>query len=127
MKKVIMFFLLLFIGVNGFAQKAEKDSIGSLWLYAETNRNEFIITAFKPDTVKSILFCADTSYIKGVENWIFRSRPDSSKDLHFYNRIPYVFWQFGYAIYPINQNIIYLDENKKRLKKSLVVFMSLNR
>lgn len=121
--KTLTTVLLLFLGVNGFGQK---DSLK--WNDAFIIEDKGLtLWSFKPDTIHSILMCADTSFIKGVENWIFRSMPDSSKDLHFSNRIPYVFWIFGYAIYPLNGRITYLDENKKVLKKSTVVFMSINR
>lgn len=81
------------------------------------------------DTLKVVMQCADTSFKTGVAAHIFRSVNYPAEDLpSVRNRIPDVFWIFGYQV-----NVLasgkrrvagYLDEKKKPLSKNIVVWMA---
>lgn len=126
------FLIALLIPCLSFGQK--KDSSGSTTNSALTNRTSLTptwITATpaqpKYDTVKCVILCCDTSYLPGFFSLIYNNK---HKDTAVYepNRLIQVWWQFGFEIrshyFLCCDPPTYLDENKKQLSKSIIVWMS---
>jgi hypothetical protein len=77
------------------------------------------------DTVRCIMLVCDTSFTCLTSVLDVYENADSAK--RFYeikNRVPHVWWQFGYAVDSIYSiKIKYLDQNKKPLSKSIIVWI----
>ena len=101
-----------------------------------TRGYNFTITP-KNDTVGVIIFYADTTYLKSLDNYVvYRGVwKDSSVSIgDVKHRVPYVLWTFGYIViyYYISFDGLrlkymsnYLDEKKMPLPKSIVVFQTI--
>lgn len=135
-------FLILFIPVIGLSQvdsiktlpraSHSRDTLLTIWRNAaEASRGNFILvdTTFawrrsngKTDTIPVIMLVCDTMLIPGSVTILFldqmSNQPYEAGNVK--NRIPYCWWQFGYYI----RYSGYLDENKKPLSPSIVVWES---
>lgn len=123
----------------------EKDSITAKEIY-DFNKslgNYTIDSTPKYDTVRVLLMMCDTTEIKNTTHIVAQvNGVDIGKGV---NRIPYVYWQFGYEvterremkenyIYLIDKivdgyervHVEYLTADKKKLPKNIVIFQTLN-
>lgn len=95
-----------------------------------TRGYNFTITP-KNDTIRVIIFYVDTTYLKSLDNYVvYRGVwKDSSVSIgDIKHRVPYVLWQFGYVVYGnIFYQPEYLDQCKRPLLKSIVVFQTIKR
>lgn len=98
--------------------------------------NGLTIFVPKEDTVKVLMLLTDTTFVPNVTSIMYLTQVTGFTDTIGYipNRIPYVWFQFGYVVYKIRwvhtsgEDIFlsptYLDENKKPLPKSLIIWIT---
>lgn len=103
-----------------------KDSSMHWGLLGTATNSTTVRISQPPDTLKVIMFCADTSFKEGTEFQLFFNSRDTATDVDVSvkNRIPLCFWLFGYEIRNAAWSS-YLDENKKPLSKKIMVWMSI--
>jgi len=72
------------------------------------------VVSIKPDTLRCILLVCDTSTIA--------KEPNEVKTLQkrYFNTA--VYWQFGYKVITNWRNVTYLDDKKRPLLKSIIVW-----
>ncbi len=90
------------------------------------------------DTVKTVMLVCDTVFIPFTTQIV--ARVNDYKIGNGIGRVPYVYWQFGYKVYKFvragwdNEDNQYpdhytlfewLDENKKTISKSIIVWQSI--
>jgi hypothetical protein len=85
----------------------------------------------RSDTTRVMILCSDTTVCSLTQFVIYSSKVDSMIDIgSSWQRVPYVFWKFGYVCYyrksSFEYKVTFFDENKKPLKKELVVWQYLN-
>jgi hypothetical protein len=137
MKKLLT--LLFFIPVFCWGQK--KDSIPDAWLSGYVISSGTTSDGLRQDTVDVIMLVCDTSFKVGDVGVKLEAFDDGDRKLIYNipNRIPYLWWQFGYEVRGgcghdlLNGMIVgcihlveisHLDQNKKPLQKNIVVWVT---
>ena len=130
---------LMLIPVIGWGQKKDSSSSSAFSIYGTTsvpgvgigNAIDFYIQ----DTMPVLMLVCDTGKKSNNYTAYIAVINDNGKEeiLGQCNGcVPYVWWMFGYSVSTITMRAallpsIYLDEKKKPLSKSLVVWISKNR
>jgi hypothetical protein len=139
MKKLLT--LLFFIPVFCWGQK--KDSIPDAWLSGYVISSGTTSDGLRQDTVDVIMLVCDTSFKVGDVGVKLEAFDDGDRKLIYNipNRIPYLWWQFGYMVVkgcghdllslhptfstcPHFDSYFYFNQDKKPLPKNIVVWLS---
>jgi len=152
--KTFLFLVLIILSINGWSQKDTSKVYNTLdtTLFHFDSDSGYVTNiilggidstrfvhllststlAYRSDTSKVMMLCCDTTFIPDFNSQIMFGFEDADKfkNMVIPNRIITVFWLFGYIVTNWNSwdgKNIFLDENKKPLKKSIVVWNVLSR